>query len=70
MTTLLPLLIALAVSALAYRAVRREPVDSRLHDLFRPTGTHHDSDPESYDHQRQLRDLRAARVHEEQRDAA
>lgn len=70
MTTLLPLLIALAVTALVYRAVRREPLASRLDGQLRMPGTPRDSDPGSYDYQRQLRDLRAVRSHGEDRRAA
>ncbi|WP_067852236.1 hypothetical protein [Nocardia shimofusensis] len=70
MTTLLPLLIALAVTVLAYRAVRREPVASRVHAQFRAIGAHRDADPGFYDHQRQLRDITAARIHDEDREAA
>ncbi|WP_040799283.1 hypothetical protein [Nocardia higoensis] len=70
MTTLLPLLIALAVALLAYRSVRRRPVASRLQEQLRMPGTHRDSDPGSYDYQRQLRDITAVRSHEEDSRAA
>jgi len=70
MTTLLPLLIALAVTVLAYRAARRLPVASRLHTRFGAPGPHRESDPRFYDYQRQLRDLAAVRIHDEDREAA
>ncbi|MBF6356405.1 hypothetical protein IU449_17950 [Nocardia higoensis] len=69
MTTALPLLIALAVTLLAYRAVRREPVGARVHALFGAV-VPRDSDPGFYDHQRQLRDITAVRTHEELDEAA
>ncbi|HLS77973.1 MAG TPA: hypothetical protein VK083_14410 [Nocardia sp.] len=70
MTTLLPLLIALAVTVLAYRALRRGPVADRLDRQLRIPGTPGDTDPGSYDHQRQWRDLEAVRSHEDDRSAA
>lgn len=70
MTTALPLLLALAVTVLTYRAVRRAPLATRLHDRLLAIGTHRESDPGFYDYQRQLRDLEAARIHDEESEAA